>query len=63
MTSFLHRKHHLREFAMRRLFNQYPLMQSAAAPYLLGVGGLAAATYICFQVGFGISRTSFVFLL
>ena len=44
-------------------FSRHSLLQTAAAPYLLGIGGLAAATYACFQLDFGILRTSFVFFV
>ncbi len=47
---------------MSLFFNRYPLLKSTAVPYLLGVGGLAVATYVCFQIGFDVSRTGFIYL-
>ncbi len=44
-------------------FNKRRLIENPAAPYVLGIGGLAVAAYLCFQLGFGISRTSFVFFV
>ena len=34
-----------------------------AAQLLLGIGGVAAITYICFWIGFGAGRTAFVYLI
>jgi PAS domain-containing protein len=44
-------------------YNRHPLFQSAAAPYIFGIPGLPAATYVCFQLGFGVLRTSFAFFV
>ena len=38
-------------------------LQIPAAQFLLGIAGVAAITYVCFWVGFGIGRTAFVYLI
>jgi PAS domain S-box-containing protein len=63
MPFFLRLEHRWGGVGMSLLYNRHPLLQSAATPYLLGIGGLAAATYACFQLGFGVSRTSFAFFV
>ena len=35
----------------------------AAAQLLLGLAGLALITFVCFQVGFGLARTGFVYVI
>jgi PAS domain S-box-containing protein len=34
-----------------------------SAQFLLGIAGLAAITFVCFQIGFGVGRTSFAYLI
>ena len=38
-------------------------LQIPAAQFLLGIAGVAAITYVCFWVGFGMGRTAFVYLI
>jgi K+-sensing histidine kinase KdpD len=38
-------------------------LQIPAAQFLLGIAGVAAITYVCFWVGFGVGRTAFVYLI
>jgi len=38
-------------------------LQAAAAQFLLGIAGLALITFICFQVGFGLARTGFAYVV
>jgi PAS domain S-box-containing protein len=38
-------------------------LQAVAAQLLLGVAGLALITFICFQVGFGLARTGFAYVV
>jgi PAS domain S-box-containing protein len=40
-----------------------PRLQAVAAQYLLGIAGLALITFVCFQLGFGIGRTAFAYLI
>src|SRR5262249_48674040 len=36
---------------------------AVAAQLLLGITGLASITFVCFQVGFGIARTAFAYVI
>ena len=38
-------------------------LRAAAAQFFLGIAGLAAITFVCFRLGFGEGRTSFVYLI
>jgi PAS domain S-box-containing protein len=38
-------------------------LQAVSARLLLGVVGLALVTFICFQLGFGVARTAFVYVI
>ena len=38
-------------------------LQAVAAQFLLGIAGLALITFICFQVGFGLARTGFAYVV
>jgi K+-sensing histidine kinase KdpD len=38
-------------------------LPGASAQFLLGIAGLAAITFVCFQLGFGVGRTSFAYLI
>jgi K+-sensing histidine kinase KdpD len=38
---------------------KYPV----AAQFLLGIAGLASITFVCFKIGFGLSRTAFLHLI
>jgi PAS domain S-box-containing protein len=40
-----------------------PRLQAVASQFLLGIAGVAAITYVCFWVGFGMGRTAFVYLI
>jgi K+-sensing histidine kinase KdpD len=40
-----------------------PRLQAVASQFLLGIAGVAAITYVCFWVGFGMGRTVFVYLI
>lgn len=40
-----------------------PRWQSVAAYYLVGIAALALATFICFRLDFGVSRTGFIFVI
>jgi PAS domain S-box-containing protein len=36
---------------------------TGVAQFLLGIAGLALITFVCFQVGFGVSRTAFAYVI
>ena len=38
-------------------------LQAVAAQFLLGIAGLALITPVCFHIGFGVARTSFVYVI
>ncbi len=38
-------------------------LQAVAAQFLLGIAGLALITFVCFQVGFGLARTGFAYVI
>jgi PAS domain S-box-containing protein len=38
-------------------------LPAVATQFLLGIAGLAIATFLCFQLGFGISRTGLVYVI
>ena len=38
-------------------------LQVVAAQFLFGIAGLALITPVCFHIGFGVTRTSFVYLI
>ena len=38
-------------------------LQLAAAQFLLGIAGLALITFVCFQLGFGLARTGFAYVI
>jgi PAS domain S-box-containing protein len=40
-----------------------PRFHPVAAQFLLGIAGLALITFVCFQVGFGLARTGFVYVI
>ena len=40
-----------------------PRSQLAAAQFLLGIAGLAFITFLCFQLGFGLARTGFAYVI
>ena len=40
-----------------------PRSQAVAAQFLLGIAGLALITFICFQLGFGLARTGFAYVI
>ena len=40
-----------------------PRLRAAAAQYVLGIAGLALITFVCFQLGFGVGRTAFAYLI
>ena len=40
-----------------------PRLSAVAAQFLLGIAGLAFITFVCFEVGFGLARTGFAFLI
>jgi PAS domain S-box-containing protein len=40
-----------------------PRLRAVAAQFLLGIAGLALITFVCFQIGFGLARTGFAFVI
>jgi PAS domain S-box-containing protein len=40
-----------------------PQLQIVAAPYILGIAGLALITFVCFWLDFGVARTGFVYVI
>jgi len=40
-----------------------PRLQAAAAQFLLGIAGLALITFVCFQLGLGLARTGFAYVI
>jgi PAS domain S-box-containing protein len=40
-----------------------PRLQAIAAQFLLGIAGLALVTFVCFQLGFGLGRTAFAYVI
>src|SRR5215471_7400073 len=40
-----------------------PRLKAVAAQYLIGIAGLALITFVCFQVGFGLARTGFAYVI
>jgi PAS domain S-box-containing protein len=40
-----------------------PRLQAVAAQFLLGIAGLALITLVCFQIGFGLARTGFAYVV
>jgi PAS domain S-box-containing protein len=40
-----------------------PRLEAVAAQFLLGIAGLALITFVCFQVGFGLARTGFAYVV
>src|SRR3984893_16144569 len=38
-------------------------LQAAAAQFLLGIAGLALITFVCFQLGLGLARTGFAYVI
>jgi PAS domain S-box-containing protein len=40
-----------------------PRLHPFAAQFLLGTAGLALITFVCFQVGFGLGRTAFIYVI
>jgi PAS domain S-box-containing protein len=50
---------HRRSLVLKRA----PRLPAAAAQFLLGIAGLALITFVCFRLGFGVSRTSFAYLI
>ena len=38
-------------------------LQAVAAQFLLGIAGLALITFVCFQLGFGLARTGFAYVI
>src|SRR5215471_10734439 len=38
-------------------------LRTVAVQFLLGIAGLALITFVCFQVGFGLGRTGFAYLV
>jgi PAS domain S-box-containing protein len=49
--------------AMETSHKRRPRLAAAAAQFLLGIAGLALITFICFQVGFGLARTGFAYVV
>ena len=40
-----------------------PRLPAITVQFVLGIAGLALITFVCFQVGFGLARTAFVYLI
>ena len=45
------------------MYKRRPQLQAVAAQFLLGIAGLALITFVCFQVGFGLARTGYVYII
>jgi PAS domain S-box-containing protein len=43
--------------------NRRPRLRPVTAQFLLGIAGLALITFVCFQVGFGLARTGFAYVI
>ena len=48
---------------MRITHKRRPRLLAAASQFLLGIAGLALITFVCFQLGFGVGRTAFAYLI
>ena len=48
---------------MQIIHKRGPRLSAVAAQFLLGIAGLAFITFVCFEVGFGLARTGFAFLI
>jgi PAS domain S-box-containing protein len=42
---------------------QRPRLHAVAAQFLLGIAGVALITFVCFEIGFGVGRTSLAYLI
>ena len=40
-----------------------PRLPAVASQFLLGIAGLSLITFVCFQLGFGLSRTGFAYVI
>jgi PAS domain S-box-containing protein len=40
-----------------------PRLKAVATQFLIGIAGLALITFVCFQVGFGLARTGFAYVI
>ena len=48
---------------MQMASKRRPRLPAVAAQFLLGLAGLALITFVCFDIGFGVARTSFIYLI
>lgn len=48
---------------MEITYKQRARLQAVAAQFLLGMAGLAFVTFGCFQLGFGLARTAFAYVI
>lgn len=48
---------------MQIIHKRGPRLSAVAAQFLLGIAGLAFITFVCFEVGFGLARTGFAYLI
>src|SRR5215475_15162244 len=48
---------------MEITYKQKAGLQPIAAQFLLGIAGLALVTFVCFQLGFGLARAAFAYLI
>ena len=57
-------REHLRGMlGMQITHKRRPRLPAVAAQFLLGIAGLALITFVCFRLGLGVARTSFVFVI
>ena len=40
-----------------------PRLRTVASQFLLGIAGLSLTTFVCFQLGFGLSRTGLAYVI
>ena len=48
---------------MKITHKQRPRLHAVAAQFLLGIAGVALITFVCFQIGFGVGRTSLAYVI
>ena len=48
---------------MKITHQRRPLLLAVATQFLLGIAGLALTTFVCFQLGFGLARTAFAYVI
>ncbi len=48
---------------MEMTHKRRPRLRAVAAQFLLGIAGLSLTTFVCFQLGFGLSRTGLAYVI